>query len=197
MSLERYGELDSSAGRGRGHDESDSPPADPESVARTICLRLLAKAPKTRAQLADALARRDVPDEVAEQVLGRFSDVGLIDDEAFARAWVGSRHAGRGLARRALAYELRSRGVPETDARTALDTINRDEERETARRLVTRRRQALTRLEPQVQYRRLIGMLARKGYPPDIAHQVVSEVLRDTEGADVIEVEIGIDDSYW
>src|SRR5690606_7567137 len=84
---------------------------DPEAAAREICLRLLSASPRTRAQLADALRRKDIPDDVAERVLGRFTDVGLIDDEAFAQAWVQSRHTGRGLARRALAQELRHRGV--------------------------------------------------------------------------------------
>ena len=85
-------------------------PADPEAVARGICLRALTGAPKTRQQLADLLANR-VPDEAAEAVLDRYVEVGLIDDAAYARAWVSSRQAGRGLARRALSAELRAKGV--------------------------------------------------------------------------------------
>src|SRR5262249_23326143 len=78
-----------------------------EEAARVICLRLLTSGPRTRAQLATALRKRRIPDEVADSVLGRFAEVGLIDDAAFARAWVESRHHGRGLGRRALAAELR------------------------------------------------------------------------------------------
>ncbi|MGC2008301.1 regulatory protein RecX, partial [Trebonia sp.] len=73
-------------------------PGDPEERARQVCLRLLTLAPRTRAQLADALRKRGIPDETADEVLSRFVDVGLIDDAAFARAWVESRHYGRGLA---------------------------------------------------------------------------------------------------
>ena len=73
---------------------------DPESVARGICLRALTGAPKTRQQLAELLSARGVPDDAAEAVLDRYTEVGLIDDAAFARAWVSSRQAGRGLARR-------------------------------------------------------------------------------------------------
>ncbi len=71
-----------------------------------MCLRLLTLAPRTRVQLAEALKKRGVPDEAADAVLGRFTDVGLIDDAAFARAWVESRHHGQGLSARALSAEL-------------------------------------------------------------------------------------------
>jgi len=72
---------------------------------------MLTAAPRTRAQLYSALSRRGVPDETAEAVLGRFAEVGLIDDAMFAASWVESRHHGRGLSARALAAELRQRGV--------------------------------------------------------------------------------------
>nr|BFE87853.1 hypothetical protein GCM10020093_104540 [Planobispora longispora] len=114
-------------------------PADPQAVARAICLRLLTMSPRTRAQLAEALRKREVPDDAAEAVLERFSEVGLIDDEAFAAAWVSSRHAGRGLARRALASELRQRGVEEDTVKEAVEQLDPEQEVETARRLVARK----------------------------------------------------------
>src|SRR6201982_1760488 len=98
----------------RGKQASGSPPesevGDPEAQARQVCLRLLAIAPRTRAQLARALRRHGTPAEAAETVLARFTDVGLIDDAAFARAWVESRHYSRGLAGRALTAELKRGG---------------------------------------------------------------------------------------
>jgi regulatory protein len=110
--------------------------SDPEAQARQICLRLLATAPRTRAQLARALHRRRVPDKAAEAVLGRFADVGLIDDAAFARAWVESRHHSRGLSRRSLSAELRRQGVETEEIREAADTLDPEQEVATARRLV-------------------------------------------------------------
>ena len=98
---------------------------DPEAQARQICLRLLTLAPRTRAQLATALHRRGIPDETAEAVLSRFADVGLIDDAAFARAWVESRHYSRGLSRRSLSAELRRQGVQTEEIREAVDTLVR------------------------------------------------------------------------
>lgn len=157
------------------------PPADPESVARSVCLRLLTGAPKTRAQLAAALRRKGIPDEVAERVLNRLGDVGLIDDAAFAAAWVESRHAGRGLARRALGAELRHRGVADETANEALDTLDTGTELETARALVERKLPATRRLEPATRLRRLVRMLARKGYSSGLALRVVKEALASEE----------------
>jgi regulatory protein len=156
---------------------------DPESVARGICLRALTGAPKTRSQLADLLATRGVPDDAAETVLDRFTEVGLIDDAAFARAWVSSRQAGRGLARRALSAELRAKGVEPEVAAEAVEAVGDDDEREAARRLVDRKVGAMRRLDRATATRRLMGMLARKGYNGGLAAAVVREAL-DSAGAD-------------
>src|SRR3954451_24455118 len=101
---------------------SDDPEADPESVARTIGLRMLDGQPRTRAELATAMAKRGVPQGAATAVLDRFTEVGLLDDAAFAHAWVESRHRGRGLARRALANELHRKGVEPEIANEALES---------------------------------------------------------------------------
>jgi regulatory protein len=165
---------------------------DPVSAARGLCLRALTGAPKTRSQLADLLAARDIPDDAAETVLDRFTEVGLIDDAAFARAWVSSRQAGRGLARRALSAELRAKGVDAEVAAEAVEAVDDDDERETARRLVDRKVGAMRRLDRATATRRLMGMLARKGYNGGLAAAVVREAL-DADGADEAEV-AGFDD---
>ncbi|WP_407920877.1 regulatory protein RecX [Actinomadura logoneensis] len=148
-----------------------------------MCLRLLTGSPRTRAQLADALRRKDIPDEVADHVLGRFTDVGLIDDEAFAQMWVRSRHAGRGLGRRALAAELRQRGVDREIVNEAVETLDSEQEERRARELVMRKLSSTRGVERTKRVRRLVGMLARKGYPPGMAYRVVKDAL-ESEGAD-------------
>ncbi|HLM05617.1 MAG TPA: regulatory protein RecX [Blastococcus sp.] len=165
---------------------------DPESVARNLCLRALTGAPKTRQQLADLLAKRDVPEHAAETVLDRLTEVGLIDDAAFASAWVSSRQAGRGLARRALSAELRAKGVEPEVAAAAVEAVDDDDEREAARRLVDRKVGAMRRLDRATATRRLMGMLARKGYNGGLAAAVVREAL-DSAGADD-EAVAGVDD---
>jgi regulatory protein len=155
---------------------------DPEARAREVCLRLLTLAPRTRAQLADALRKRGIPDETADEVLGRFEGVGLIDDAAFARAWVESRHHSRGLAGRALSAELKQRGVAADEIRAAIDEqLGPDAEVAAARRLVERKLTATRSLPPEQRMRRLAGMLARKGYPAGLAFRVIREAL-EAEG---------------
>jgi regulatory protein len=156
---------------------------DPETAARGICLRALTGTPKTRQQLADLLAKRGVPDDAAQTVLERFVEVGLIDDAAFARAWVSSRQAGRGLARRALSAELRAKGVEPEVAAEAVSEVDDDDERVAARRLVERRLGAMRRLDRATATRRLMGMLARKGYNGGLAAAVIREAF-DSAGAD-------------
>src|ERR1700722_3016169 len=111
---------------------------DPEEQARQLCLRLLTGRPRTRAQLAEAMHRRGVPEDAAATVLARFAEVGLIDDAAFARAWVESRHHGRGLARRALSAELKQRGVDGEEISAAVSALDPADEINTARRLVAK-----------------------------------------------------------
>jgi regulatory protein len=158
---------------------------DPESVARAICLRALTGAPKTRKQLADLLAKQGIPAEAAESVLDRFGEVGLVDDAAFARMWVGSRQAGRGLARRALRAELHAKGVDPEVAAEAVELVDDEDERAAARQLVDRRLRSMQRLDRATATRRLLGMLARKGYSGGMAAAVVREALaaaRDEAG---------------
>ncbi|MFB9234435.1 regulatory protein RecX [Plantactinospora siamensis] len=164
------------AGAGGPRSEAAAPPRDEAELAREICLRQLAVRPRTRAELATALTRRGISEEVAATVLDRYGEVGMIDDAAFARAWVSSRHTGRGLARRALANELRQRGVDREVATEALGELDEATEAETARALVDRKLRT-TRGEPDAVFRRLVGMLARKGYPPGVAIGAVKEAL--------------------
>jgi regulatory protein len=165
---------------------------DPQERARQVCLRMLTAAPRTSAQLAEAMRRKGVPTEAAEAVLGRLTEVGLIDDAAFARAWVESRHHARGLSRRALTAELKQRGVPGEDVRTAVEALDPDEEIATARRLVTRAMTGTKGRPLPVRVRRLVGLLARKGYPAPLAYRVVREAL-EQEGIDTASAGIDLD----
>ncbi|WP_086563383.1 recombination regulator RecX [Streptomyces africanus] len=163
--------------------EQGEPPGDPVEQARAICLRLLTGTPRTRKQLADALRKRQIPDDAAEEVLSRFEEVGLINDGAFADAWVESRHHGRGLARRALARELRTKGVDSTLIDEAVSQLDSEQEEATARELVARKLRSTRGLDRDKRLRRLAGMLARKGYSEGMALRVVRQALEE-EGED-------------
>ena len=131
-------------------------------VARTIALDLLTARQRSIKELRDAMAKRNVPADVADEVLERFGEVGLVDDSAFAASLVASRsrYSQRGRAR--------IRQEP-------------GDELESARAVAAKRARSLAGLEPQVARRRLAGVLARRGFPSDVVTRVLGEVL----GSDV------------
>lgn len=153
------------------------PDADPESVARKILLDQLTGQARSRKELEDKLAKKLVPDDVATRLLDRFEEVGLVDDEAFARSWVQSRQPGKGLARRALAQELRRKGIDDEVAREVLDEVDPADEEAAARALVRKKLRSLSRVDDVTATRRLVGMLARKGYGSGLAFSVVKDEL--------------------
>ncbi|WP_300643122.1 regulatory protein RecX [Nocardioides sp.] len=153
------------------------PDADPESVARTILLDQLTGRARSRKELSDKLRSKEVPEDLAQRLLDRFEEVGLVDDEAFARAWVSGRQSAKGLARRALAQELRRKGVDDEVARGALDELDPETEEEAARALVRKKLRTLSRVDDVTATRRLVGMLARKGYGSAMAFAVVRDEL--------------------
>jgi regulatory protein len=153
------------------------PDADPREVARAIALRQLTAAPRTRAQLDQALARRGVPDDVTGDLLDRLEEVGLVDDQEYARMWVESRHAGRGLSRRALRYELAQRGVDPDLVKTAVEVVDDDAELAAATALARRRLSAMREPDPQRRDRRLLALLARRGYGAGTAARALRAAL--------------------
>jgi len=155
------------------------PEADPESVARNIGLRLLTAAPRSRRQLADAFERRGVPSDVAERVLDRFIEVGLLDDAEYARLVVHSQHVDRGLSGRALRFALRKRGIDGELAEAAVSELSADDVEGTARALVARKLRAMVGLNRETRVRRVWGLLARKGYSPSLIARLVREMVDD------------------
>jgi regulatory protein len=146
-----------------------------EEQARALCLRLLTARARTRAELAGQLTKRGYPDEVSQRVLDRLAEVGLINDVDFAEQWVQSRRANAGKGKRALAAELRNKGVDNDVITTALADIDAGAERERAEQLVRaklRREELSDDNDPKVA-RRLVGMLARRGYNQTMAFDVV------------------------
>ncbi len=166
-----------------GAPEQSEPEADREpdayEVARAIALKKLTGAPRSRKELADTLVQRGCDPDVAGDVLDRLEEVGLIDDREFAETYVRSRRTTRGLGRRGLAAELRRKGVADEAVRDAIETIDPEDERERAAALVAKKMRAMHGLEATVQTRRLAGMLARKGYPADMAWSVIREAVAD------------------
>jgi regulatory protein len=169
----------------------DEPPRDPAEAAREIVLRQLSLAARTRAQLRASLLRAGIDGDVADAVLDRYTELDLVDDEAFAHDWVTTRHGSKGLSKRALVHELRRKGVEDDVVRAAIDTVTPDDELEAARRLVRARLGSVRDPDPARRARRLVGVLARKGYGAGLAWSAVRDVL----GEDVPDdVDLAVDD---
>ncbi len=167
------------AGSGRGAERT--PQGGTVEQAKDACLRLLAVRARSRAELARRLAAKGYSVEVADIALDKLAEVGLVDDAAFAEEWVRSRHTYSGRGRHALARELRNKGVAASDAAPALDAIAGDDETDRATELVRRKLRTIPRdLERDKVIRRLVGMLARRGYSQATAFTVVKAELEQS-----------------
>src|ERR1700754_5365355 len=146
-----------------------------EEQARALCLRLLTARARTRAELEGQLAKRGYSAEVGGRVLDRLTQVGLVDDVDFAEQWVQSRRVNAGKGKRALAAELRTKGVDNDVITAALADIDAGAERQRAEELVRAklRREKLGGDDDTKVARRLVGMLARRGYGQTMAFDVV------------------------
>jgi len=147
---------------------------DPYSVATKIAVDALSRRARSRGELAEILAKRGTPEDVAERLIDRLVTQKLVDDHAFAQEWSRLRHRSKGLSRRVLAQELRKKSIAPEVIDEVLGEISRDEEIIAARNLVAKKLRSLSRFDSEVQYRRLHSLLARKGY----SSSIISEAIR-------------------
>jgi regulatory protein len=145
-----------------------------EELARALCLRLLTARARTRAELAGQLAKRGYPDDLSTRVLDRLTDVGLLDDADFAEQWVHSRRANAGKGKHALAAELHTKGVDNDVITAVLSGIDAGAERDRAEQLVQTKLRRENLDDDAKVSRRLVAMLARRGYSQTMAYDVVS-----------------------
>lgn len=162
---------------------TETAPEDPEAHARGLVLDALSRSARTRGQLAALLARKGVTEELAEAVLDRYTELGLVDDAAYAEAFTRSRHEHKGLGSRAIAFELRRREVPDELVQEAVSVLDSEQEQATASRLAGQRQARLSGLPREVQARRLAGFLARKGYGGEMVGRAVREALAAADEA--------------
>ena len=145
-----------------------------EELARALCLRLLTARARTRAELAGQLAKRGYPDDLSTRVLDRLTEVGLLDDADFAEQWVHSRRANAGKGKHALAAELHTKGVDNDVITAVLSGIDAGAERDRAEQLVQTKLRRENLDDDAKVSRRLVAMLARRGYSQTMAYDVVS-----------------------
>jgi len=148
-------------------------------AAKQVLLRRLSHAPRTRKELAKDLKDKDISDDVANLALDRFEEVGLINDQALASNYVSSQHERKGLGKNALRQQLRAKGVSDDVALEAVSQISDDQEFQAAFALACKKIRSLQRDDAKTQLRKIVGVLARKGYSSNLAFRVAKEVITD------------------
>ena len=150
--------------------------ADPYSIANTIALNALVARAKSKGELLAHLKKRGVEDDVAQATIFRLQENGLINDSEFAKAWTQSRHTSKKLSKRIIAGELRTRGVDQSSIDEALDEIDDESEYRMAFSLGMKKYNTMSRLEPEVQIRRIQSLLQRKGFSFPTIARVIREL---------------------
>ena len=158
---------------------------DPYLVTKEIALKALDRRAYGRVELANYLARKGAPEEAVDRVLGRFEEVGLLDDAAFAKQWVDSRYRGRKLPRRTLVAELHRKGLDADVIAEAVAPIDRDAEARVAAELAAAKARSLAGQPYEIALRRLVGVLGRRGYAGDLAWQAAKEALSERPDVDL------------
>jgi regulatory protein len=150
--------------------------ADPYELAHTIALNALVTRAKSKGELLAHLKKRGIADDVANAIIYRLQEVGLVNDAEFAKAWTQSRHNAKKLSKRMIAGELRTRGVDQLSIDTALDEIDGEDEYRMAFSLAMKKYSTMSRLESEVQIRRVQSLLQRKGFGFDVIGRVIREL---------------------
>ena len=154
---------------------------DPYTRAKTIVYNQLAYSAKTRGQLRKKLQAEGFDAELIEPLLDKFEAAKLIDDAEYAQSFVAQKSRTKKLSRAALRRELAERGVRGEEAENALAQRTDEQEREDAAELVRRKLRPgmdlSDRAEKDRMTRRLLGMLARRGYPSSVSMSVIREEL--------------------
>jgi regulatory protein len=152
-----------------------------EAQAKDACLRLLTDRARSRSELEKKLISRGFEADIITRTLDRLQEIGLIDDADFANQWVHSRHTYSGKGKKALAVELRLKGVDQDVATEALSQIEPEDERERAADLVRKKLRNKPVDDRDKVMRRLVAMLARKGYSASMSYEVVKAEMAAAE----------------
>lgn len=150
--------------------------ADEQARIRQAVYRYLSYRPRSAQEVRIYLGRKDWDQTLCEQVIAECIEQGYIDDKAFAKLWVESRHTSKGLGKNRLRQELQKKGISPDDMEGVFAQIDEDEERQQAMELAQRRYLRI-QTEPWPKIERRIGQyLLRRGYAPDMVYSILSQL---------------------
>ena len=146
---------------------------DPTLVLEA-CMRFLEARQRSAAEVRRRLLQHGYRTDLVEGAIERLLELGMLDDEAFARAWVESRDRARPRGEHALRRELAIKGINRQVADDALEARGDDADADAARRLLERHARALERVaDPRARRQRAYALLARHGFEPELVSTLV------------------------
>lgn len=148
-------------------------------VAYQSALNFLSYRERSESEVYKHLSGKGHPDEVVKEVLERLRRAALLDDDRFARNWVENRSEFRPRSRRALVYELKQKGIPETAIQAAVDGVDEESMAYLAANKKSRRYQSL---EWQEFRQKMYTFLAGKGFTYQVAALVINRLWHEIHG---------------
>ncbi|MGK2851715.1 MAG: regulatory protein RecX [Candidatus Limnocylindrales bacterium] len=132
--------------------------------------------------------------DLVEGAIDRLTELGMLDDEQFARSWVESRDRARPRGERAIRDELRQKGIDRTTADLVVDErragavqgqdpddVPTSADQAAADRLLAKHERALARVvDPRQRRQRAYALLARNGFDPEICTTLAARVAAAT-----------------
>ncbi len=146
-------------------------------AAREVALRQLDVRARSRSELETAITSRGFSSEVAASVIERLTQLGLVDDLAFARAFSRGRFEAVGKTGAALRVDLHRKGISPEIIDTVLSEIGADEQFERALNLAQKKMRSMPNCDDQAVRRRIFSMLGRKGYSPQVCIRVLDAIV--------------------
>lgn len=167
---------------GKGPGLFDREVEQAKADVRKRALGLLDQRARSRHELRERLLALEFDPRLVDEVLDDLAAVNLLDDGAFAREWVRQRHARRGKSTRVLNRELVDKGVDAATRAAALEQIDPADEEATARELARKKARSVKvvpsdRAERDKALRRIVGVLARRGFNQSLSLALAREAL--------------------
>lgn len=149
---------------------------------RRRALLLLNQRARSVNELSTRLKALEFEEDIINEVIDDLTRSKLLDDEVFATEWVRQRAARRGKSSRALDRELQEKGVDKQTRAAALEQIDQADERDTARAVAVKKARPETKIpQDRADYdkalRRVVGALARRGFPAGMSMDLAREAL--------------------
>lgn len=164
---------------------------DDPAVVLEAALRFLEARARSESEVRRRLTYAGYRPDLVDGAVVRLAELGVLDDEQFARAWVESRDRARPRGERALRRELALKGIEREVADEVLEERREaggedaDVDLEAARRLIARNARALDRVaDPRARRQRAYALLARNGFDPDVCRQASAELAEEPQESD-------------